>query len=97
MHMRPVEFAIAIDVCPSFKIPFSWLRLLATLFLKALRCLVRDRKYLLNQALASAAAELKPPGFRMPTAVVRLGHSRISGCVRHDPHSQQGIEVGFIL
>src|SRR4051794_9873139 len=88
MHMHLVEFAIAIDICPSLKSPFDRLRWLTILLLKALGCAVRDRKYMSNEAPASTAAEVKLPGFGMPTAVVRLDNPRIRGCVRHDPTPQ---------
>src|SRR3954447_20662808 len=67
MHMYLIEFAIAIDICPSLKSPFDRLTLLTILLLKALRCAVCDRKYMPNEAPASTAAEVKLPGFGMPT------------------------------
>src|SRR3954468_10681439 len=66
MHMHLVEFAIAIDICPSLESPFDRLRFLTMLLVNALRCAVRDRKYMSNEALSSTAAEIKLPGFGMP-------------------------------
>src|SRR5215469_11409963 len=97
MHMHLVELTMAIDICPSLKPPFDGSRLLTVLLLKALCCLVGDRKYMSNKALASTAAEVKLPGFGMPAAVVRLDNPRTLGCVCHDPILQEGIELRTIL
>ena len=72
MHMHLVEFAIVIDVGPSLESPFDGLGFLAMLLVKALRCAVRDREYVANEAPAGIAAEIELPGFGKPAAVVRL-------------------------
>src|SRR4051812_2341520 len=77
MHMHLVEFAIVIDICPSLESPFDGLGFLAVLLVKALRCAVRDREYMANEAPAGIAAEIELPGFGMPAAVVRLDNPRI--------------------